>query len=136
MADINGIVPPAMPGENRGAGRGPSAVPARERSPVRRPAAEQGPGLSFVLHALRRWWVLATPVGLVLAALGGTIVYLLFERTYEAAAWLKIEDQMAIVFDLKYDDRANAFFKTQIEMIRSPIVLAPVAVLPVVRPGR
>ena len=83
-------------------GRDDSASPvnlqvARSTSGAR-PAGRPEQGLTprFVLTALRRWWMVATPVGLLLAAAGGAVVYLLFEPVYEAAAWFKIEERHAL----------------------------------------
>ena len=81
----------------------------------------------FVLAALRRWWKVALPVALLLAAAGGTTVYLLFEPVYEAAAWFKIEERTPyLAFESKDEGRSKLFFQTQIETIRSPLVLGPV----------
>ncbi|MBU4272893.1 MAG: polysaccharide biosynthesis tyrosine autokinase [Planctomycetes bacterium] len=102
--------------------------PVRRKS-VARPAAtlEQSLSPRFVLDALRRWWMVAAPIGLLLAAAGGATVYLLFEPVYEAAAWFKIEERTPfLAFETKDDGRSNLFFQTQIETIRSPLVLGPV----------
>ena len=81
----------------------------------------------FVLTALRRWWMIAAPVGLLLAAIAGAVVYLLFEPVYEAAAWFKIEERTPyLAFESKDEGRSKLFFQTQIETIRSPLVLGPV----------
>ena len=43
---------------------------------------------------------------------------------YEAAAWLRIEEKTPyLAFELRNDDRSRAFFQTQVELIRSPLVL-------------
>ena len=103
--------------------------PIRWNKSIARPAAqpEQAMTVQFVLGALRRWWMVAAPIGLLLAAAGGATVYLLFEPVYEAAAWFKIEDRTPfLAFEVKDEGRSKMFFQTQIEMIRSPLVLGPV----------
>lgn len=88
---------------------------------------EEGLTARFVLTALRRWWKIALPVALLLAAAGGTIVYLLFEPVYEASAWFRIEERTPyLAFESKDEGRSKLFFQTQIETIRSPLVLGPV----------
>ncbi len=54
---------------------------------------DQGISPRFVMAALRRWWKVALPAALLLAAAGGTIVYLLFEPVYEASALFQIEER-------------------------------------------
>jgi capsular exopolysaccharide synthesis family protein len=108
----------------------PSQGMAADR-PTRGPASrsvEKYNGLLFALHVLRRWWLIALPVGLLLAAGGSAVAWLLFEPRYEAAAWLKIDDRVPyLAFEQKDDDsRSKLFFQTQIEMIRSPLVLGSV----------
>jgi capsular exopolysaccharide synthesis family protein len=97
---------------------------------VPRPAAGPDQNLTthFVLGVLRRWWKIAIPVGLLLALLGATTVYLLFEPVYEAAAWFRIEERTPyLAFETKENEgRSKLFFQTQIETIRSPLVLGPV----------
>jgi len=103
--------------------------PIRWNSSVARPAAqpEQAMTAKFVLGSVRRWWMVAAPIGLLLAVAGGATVYLLFEPVYEAAAWFKIEERTPfLAFEAKDEGRSKLFFQTQIEMIRSPLVLGPV----------
>jgi polysaccharide biosynthesis transport protein len=102
--------------------------PIRMKSSLR-PAGqtEQGITVRFVLTALRRWWLIAAPMGLLLAAIAGAAIYLLFEPVYEAAAWFRIEERTPfLAFESKDESRSKLFFQTQIETIRSPLVLGPV----------
>ena len=95
--------------------------------------AQPGEGLTaqFVLTSLRRWWKVAVPVALFLAAGGVTTVYLLFEPAYEAVAWMQFEERTPyLAFETKDEGRSNLFFQTQIEIIRSPLVLGPVVKRP------
>ena len=92
-----------------------------------RPDAEpqQRITLQFVLTAMRQWWKWATPIGLVLAVIFGTLIYFLFEPVYEATAWLRIEDTRPYI---AFPDSGSSktFIDTQVQLIRSPLVLAPV----------
>src|SRR5208337_2146895 len=60
-----------------------------------RPGSGAGQGMSsqFVLHALRRWWKICLPAGVLLAAAAVAAVYLLFEPQYEASALLEISER-------------------------------------------
>ncbi len=105
-------------------------VPRRQM--IHAPAQpDQGLTPRFVLTALRQWWKVALPVALLLAAAGGAIVYLLFEPVYEASAWFQIDERTPyLAFESKEDGRSKLFFNTQIETIRSPLVLGPVLKIP------
>lgn len=81
--------------------------------------------MPLVVRALRRWWKWAAPLGLILAAATGALLYFVFEPTYEASAWLQIEERpLYIAFESK--ENSTKFVQTQVELIRSPLVLAPV----------
>ena len=45
----------------------------------------------FALAVWRKWWKTVLPVGLVLASIATTVVYMLFEPQYHAAALLQYE---------------------------------------------
>jgi len=87
--------------------------------------AALGFSLPFVLNAVRRWWRLATPVGLLLAFLAAAAVWISFVKMYQADAWLRIQGSPPYVaFPSRGDSRV--FVKNQIEIMRSPLVLEPV----------
>jgi len=80
----------------------------------------------MVLGAVHRWWKLCLPIGLALAVLGGAAAYLLHKPKYEASAWLRIDETAPFVaFESRQRSENNA--ETQIELIRSPLVLGRVA---------
>lgn len=79
----------------------------------------------FVLNAVRQWWKVAAPVGLVLAAVAAALIYMFFEPVYESSSWLRIyETTPYIAFQSRDDSRR--FIETQVQLIRSPMVIAPV----------
>ena len=87
--------------------------------PSRRPSSESGQGINaqFVLGAMRRWWKVALPIALVLAAGAVFIVYYTFVPQYEAAATLEIlESPGYIAFDHGGGISAT-YFQTQLELI-------------------
>ena len=94
--------------------------------------SDRGTGLSFALNVVRRWWLIALPLGLALAAGASAAVWMFFVPKYEATAWLKIEERQAFLAFPNSDDntRSRAFFQTQIELVRSPLVLGPVVQRP------
>jgi capsular exopolysaccharide synthesis family protein len=102
----------------------PPRLKGRERSPL---DVEQGLTAHFVWSTLRRWWMIATPISLVLAAISAALVFWFFEPSFEAAAWLRMEESTPfLAFETKNEGRSKVFFQTQIETIRSPLVLGPV----------
>jgi polysaccharide biosynthesis transport protein len=93
---------------------------------------EQAKGLNFVLHGLRRWWMWALPLGLLLGGGAASAVYLLFKPSYEAVACLKIEVQPRTILPGIQEDRdsSRSFVNTQIVLLRHPVVLGPVVAEP------
>lgn len=82
--------------------------------------------LRLVFRTVRRWWRLCVPIGLVFGMLGGAAAYVLHEPKHEASAWLRIaETAPFIAFESRRRSESNT--ETQIELIRSPLVLGRVA---------
>jgi len=82
--------------------------------------------VSFVLNAIRQWWKVATPIGLVLAAVAGTLIYLTFEPVYEASAWLQIYSVAPRILPDRVHNDSRLFVETQVQLMHSPLVLGPV----------
>ena len=93
---------------------------------ITEPDEPQGITAGFVFSAVRQWWKVAVPIGLTLAIGAATLVYVFFEPVYVASAWIRIHEKPpSLVFPDK-DDRTQLFVQTQIELMRSPMVLGPV----------
>lgn len=103
----------------------PSVVGMRG-SPKGNEGGSTGLTVGLVLFALRRWWKVSFPVGLVLAAVAGGVVWLLFEPVYLTQAWLNIDAQKEYVAFQPARDDGDRYIRTQIELIKSPIVLGRV----------
>lgn len=82
-----------------------------------------------VLQALRRWWWQSSLAGLTLAAAAAAVVWYTFKPQYEAAAFLEIKNNAPFI---AFPDRmeAQSFAQTELETIRSPIVMSRVAAKP------
>jgi succinoglycan biosynthesis transport protein ExoP len=77
-------------------------------------------------HALRRCWIPATALGLLLSALAASAVWFLLPRGFEAVAWLRVRASASsftgsggFVDPTKYEQ----YRKTQVQLIKSPFVL-------------
>lgn len=91
-------------------------------------AAEQGLTPRFVLSAVAYWWKVALPAALLLGAAGATLAYLVFVPQYEAVAWLRVDERPTfLAFESRYEGRSSSFLNTQVELLRSPLVLGAVA---------
>ncbi len=95
-----------------------------KQTPQKNNALGQGITGRFVLHAVRYWWKTALPIGILLAAAGGFAVFLISQSQYEAVAWLRIDEKPTYVaFEARNDERSSGFVNTQLELLRSPLVL-------------
>jgi capsular exopolysaccharide synthesis family protein len=81
--------------------------------------------VQFILHAVRRWWKVAAPAGVLLATVAAVVVLLVFQRQYEAVALLEIQEQSPYVAFPSQDSHSQAYFNTQMDLIKSRWVLAP-----------
>ncbi len=99
-----------------------TAVPAKQQ--------DAGLGPAFVLWVLRQWWKIVFPAGLVLAGITAAAIVYFYVPKYEASALVVIEQSTPfIAFDQGKvsNSRGNdSYIQTQVELLRSPVVLAPV----------
>ncbi len=104
--------------------QGVRRVPMRMVGP--RPPHDDGLKPQLVLFALRRWWKVAFPTGLVLAVVAAVVVFQLFEKQYKATAWIQIQSQTPyLAFAPERADIKDHFVGTQLELLRSPMVMEP-----------
>jgi len=96
------------------------------------PGGGQQFGYHTVLSALRCWWKIATPLGLLLAAISGAVTYFLSDPVYTAEVWLIIRERQDHLLDLISREDPKKFIANQIEMMRSPPIINPVAAIPAV----
>lgn len=82
-----------------------------------------GPALAW--QSFRHWWRIAFPVGILLAGMGVAAVWLTFEQVYEAQALLTIASSSEYIFFARSGARigSDRFERTQVELIRSAVVL-------------
>ncbi len=112
--------------------RSSSKLSAMRLQPDGRGSGQPSQALSvqFIFYVLRQWWKVTTPVGLLLAAVIGTLLFAFIEPKYEASSWLQIKDITPYI--VKPAERGSQqFVQTQIELIRSRLVLGPALVAPI-----
>jgi uncharacterized protein involved in exopolysaccharide biosynthesis len=101
--------------------------PTPGTSPLRR-GEEDDESLVAFWNALRQCWKWATAAALLLAAGSAAAVLWFFEPVYQASAWIQIEDAAPYVaYGTVYQrpEQEEQFVKTQMELLRGPLVLAP-----------
>lgn len=80
-----------------------------------------------VLIALRCWWHLALPLGLLLASITAVVVHYTSVPTYTASAWVLIRERPINLITNSSQEDSRKYVQNQIELMRSPPVLDPVA---------
>jgi len=84
-------------------------------------------GLDYrrVWHAFRRRWIPATVLAVSFATVAGLLTFLFLPRGYEAVAWLRVRDKSGMFGSGVGRDSAEyeAYRKTQVQLIKSPLVL-------------
>ncbi len=79
---------------------------------------------AFIWHVFRKRWKVAAPLGLLLASSLVMVAWLLFEPAYRSECWMLILNQRIPVIDSKLPyEGGGEFVQTQVELLRSPIVL-------------
>src|SRR5262249_23265420 len=90
------------------------------------PGLTEAPSPLTLLQALRRGWLKALPLGVLLAAIAGTLVYFLRPAKYTAFVLLRIaptEQKVLPNQSMAYLDRTNQYQKTQVALIKSHVVI-------------
>ena len=92
---------------------------------------DQGLTPCFVLTALRQWWKVALPVALLLLPRAARLCTCSSSRSTRRPRGSRSTNERRIRrSSRKEDGRSKLFFNTQIETIRSPLVLGPVLKIP------
>ncbi|HEY2894542.1 MAG TPA: hypothetical protein VGJ16_10030, partial [Pirellulales bacterium] len=94
--------------------------------------ATQQFNIYMVLVAIRCWWHIALPVGLLLATASAVVVFYLTPPKYTAQAWLYIREQRPILVTNAIQEDPRKFRFNQIELMKSPPILGPVTSNPIV----
>ena len=89
--------------------------------------------LHTVLSALRCWWHIALPLGLVLGSCAAVAVFYTSTPVYTASVWLEIKERPPVLLQNAVPDDPRKFVANQVELIRSPLVLDPVIAIREVR---
>ncbi len=85
--------------------------------------------IAEALTALRCWWWQCSLAGAVLAAVAGTAVYLTFKPVFEATGLVVIKERPDFIA-FPQQNSSSTYAETQLETLRSPIVLSRVAAKP------
>ena len=111
----------------------PASVPplVSQRSQLALPASSSSVSILDVTTVLRHWWWKCLLLGTVAAIVSGSVVWLTHITIYEASAWMEIKERpIYVAFELQQNANASLFFKTQLQTIQSPVVLAKVSAEP------
>jgi capsular exopolysaccharide synthesis family protein len=100
-------------------------LPAWSQDQEERPGG--GIDMQLVLSAVQYWWKLALPVALVLAALAAGLVAYISKPQYTASAWLIIREKPEYLLNPAVMEDPRKFVQNQMELMRSPPVIDPVA---------
>lgn len=84
-------------------------------------------GLHTFAIALRRWWAIATPIGLALAIAAAFGVAYFVKPKYTASAWISIRARPEHLLSAANLDDPQKFVQNQLELMKSPQILAPIA---------
>jgi capsular exopolysaccharide synthesis family protein len=142
MIDPNAVREDAFPGTSASTSAGPSVgaliahtgTLAPRQSPLAQPSGpllhvgggdQAAAGVDYVraLHALRRRWLPAAALGLLLAMLAAVPAWIFLPRGYEAVAWLRVRDKGGMLSQGRDTAEYESYKKTQLQLMKSPYVL-------------
>jgi succinoglycan biosynthesis transport protein ExoP len=127
MSSASELPPTNLPAIGRPAEPTPVAVRALSaKHPAGQPGQQPALTATFVLRAVQQWWKIAIPTGLLLAAAAAAVVLAMFKPEYQATAWLLIRDPSGLLVRDGGSDSSPQFVRTQVQLITSPVILAPV----------
>jgi capsular exopolysaccharide synthesis family protein len=98
----------------------------RSKAPKQPTAADEGLGLADLVQMLKQWGWQCTLAGLLLCAIAVAVTWAVFEPVYVASAFMEIRSVPPYI---AYPDetQSRTYAQTQLETIKSPIVLSKVA---------
>ena len=76
-----------------------------------------------LVHALRRRWLPATALGLLMGLLAAVPAWIFMPRGYEAVAWLRVRDKGGMLSRGRDTAEYESYKKTQLQLMKSPYVL-------------
>jgi succinoglycan biosynthesis transport protein ExoP len=105
-----------------------TTAPSGHSAPAYQPGADPlAGGIDYqrAWHAFRRRWIPALVLALTLGSLAATLTFVFLPRGFEAVAWLRVRDKSGMFGAGMGRDNAEyeAFRKTQVQLIKSPLVL-------------
>ena len=101
----------------------PSAPPMMLPRQVADGEGDAGFDVRRILHAIRRRWFPAVIIGSLVGAAAAIPTYLFMPRGYEAVVWLRIRSGGGLLGNATDMREYEAYRKTQIQLLRSPVVL-------------
>jgi len=81
----------------------------------------------------KQWWILALVASLVLGVSAGAMAWMVMGTQYRAEAWLKIQDRRPYIA-FPSDSDSQVYVRTQLELIRHPVVLLEILSDPKIAP--
>jgi uncharacterized protein involved in exopolysaccharide biosynthesis len=75
----------------------------------------------LVLSTIRQWWLVATPIGLLLAAGACFLAFYLYKPEYRATAVVKIDKPKQLVFETNEDNKQ--YVNDQVAFLGSELVM-------------
>jgi len=83
---------------------------------------------AYLWWVFRQWWMITLPASLLIAAVSSAVIMYYYKPDYRASAVIKIEEMRPyIAFNGQAETGGtHSYVQTQIEMLRSPMVLEPV----------
>lgn len=89
--------------------------------------------LQTIITALRCWWFVTVPLGLLLGIVAGVTTFFLVPLTYTASAWIIVREKPSQLLTPFSAEDPQKFVQNQLELLRSPMVIQPVSALPEVK---
>ncbi len=99
--------------------------------PLQQPEEESFISPRFLIRALTQWWYITVPSAVLLAVISAALVMLFFTPVYRATAVMKIASYTPYIAysNNEQQSKPEEFTETQIELIRSPLVMEQVVSL-------